>query len=199
MRQRKCSAPIYTRPAPRKAARARVSIIRDFKHITQDELHRIEIAANRMIMANQPVEISIEDRTKAEQRYGFSLYQGGVPPGRDIRVVKVAGDIEACAGTHCRSTGEVGIIKVMRVEHIQDGIERIEFAAGIAAIYYMQHLEGIVSSSADILSVQFENLPPTVTRFFTEWKDQKKEIERMSAQLVESRDAFPCTRIHWWC
>jgi alanyl-tRNA synthetase len=159
--------------------------IRHFKHITQDELHRIEIAANRMIMANQAVEISIEDRTKAEQKYGFSLYQGGVPPGRDIRVVKVAGDIEACAGTHCRSTGEVGVIKVMRVEHIQDGIERIEFAAGIAAIYYMQHLEGIVASSAGILSVQLENLPPTVTRFFTEWKDQKKEIERMSAQLVD--------------
>ena len=159
--------------------------IRHFKHITQDELHRIEIAANRMIMANQAVEISIEDRTKAEQKYGFSLYQGGVPPGRDIRVVKVAGDIEACAGTHCRSTGEVGVIKVMRVEHIQDGIERIEFAAGIAAIYYMQHLEGIAASSAEILSVQLENLPPTVTRFFTEWKDQKKEIERMSAHLVD--------------
>jgi alanyl-tRNA synthetase len=159
--------------------------IRHFKHITQDELHRIEIAANRMIMASQPVEISIEDRTKAEQKCGFSLYQGGVPPGREIRVVKVAGDIEACAGTHCRSTGEVGVIKIMRVEHIQDGIERIEFAAGVAAIYYMQHLEGIVASSADILSVQFENLPPTVTRFFTEWKEQKKEIERMSTQLVE--------------
>jgi len=159
--------------------------IRHFKHITQDELHRIEIAANRMIMASQPVEISIEDRTKAEQKYGFSLYQGGVPPGKDIRVVKVAGDIEACAGTHCRTTGEVGVIKIMRVEHIQDGIERIEFAAGVAAIYYMQHLEGIVASSAEILSVQFDNLPPTVTRFFTEWKDQKKEIERMSSQLVD--------------
>jgi alanyl-tRNA synthetase len=49
----------------------------------------------------------------------------------------------------------------------------------------MQHLEGIVASSAEILSVQVENLPPTVTRFFTEWKDQKKEIERMGAQLVD--------------
>jgi alanyl-tRNA synthetase len=109
--------------------------IRHFKHITPDELRRIEVAANRMIMASVPVEIEIEDRTKAEQKYGFSLYQGGVPPGREIRIVKVAGDIEACAGTHCQSTGEVGMIKIIRVEHIQDGIERIEFAAGIAAIY----------------------------------------------------------------
>ena len=159
--------------------------IRHFKHITADELRRIEIAANRMIMAGQPVEITVEDRTKAEQKYGFSLYQGGVPPGRNIRIVKVAGDVEACAGTHCRNTGEVGVIKIIRVEHIQDGIERIEFAAGVAAIYYMEHLEQIVASAADTLSVQFENLPPTVSRFFSEWKDQRKEIERMSAKLVE--------------
>ena len=159
--------------------------LRHFKHITADELRRIEIAANRMIMAGQPVEITVEDRTKAEQKYGFSLYQGGVPPGRTIRIVKVAGDVEACAGTHCRNTGEVGVIKIIRVEHIQDGIERIEFAAGVAAIYYMQHLEQIVALAADTLSVQFENLPPTVSRFFSEWKDQRKEIERMSAKLVE--------------
>jgi alanyl-tRNA synthetase len=159
--------------------------IRHFKHITPEELHRIEIAANRMIMASQPVEVEVDDRTKAEQKYGFSLYQGGVPPGRDIRIVKVAGDIEACAGTHCRSTGEVGMIKIIRVEHIQDGIERIEFAAGIAAIYYLQHLEGIVASSAAVLSVQEENLPATVTRFFNEWKDQKKDIEKMCQKLVD--------------
>ena len=159
--------------------------IRHFKHITPEELRKIETAANRMIMANQPVEIAVEDRTRAEQKYGFSLYQGGVPPGKFIRIVKVAGDIEACAGTHCQSTGEVGVIKIIRVEHIQDGIERIEFSAGIAAVYYMQHLEQIVSSAADVLSVQQENLPPTVTRFFGEWKDQRKEIERMSAKIVE--------------
>ncbi len=159
--------------------------LRHFKHITADELRRIETAANRMIMANQPVETSTEDRTKAEQKYGFSLYQGGVPPGKDLRIVKVAGDIEACAGTHCRSTGEVGVIKIIRVEHIQDGIERIEFTAGIAAVYYMQHLEQIVNSSAEALSVQPDNLPATVNRFFGEWKDQKKEIERMSSKVVE--------------
>jgi alanyl-tRNA synthetase len=159
--------------------------IRHFKHITPDELRNIEITANRMIMTSQPVDIAIEDRTRAEQKYGFILYQGGVPPGREIRVVKVAGDIEACAGTHCRNTGEIGVIKVIRVEHIQDGIERIEFTAGIAALYYMQHLEEIISASSDVLSVQQENLPATVTRFFSEWKDQKKDIERLSQKIVE--------------
>jgi len=158
--------------------------LRHFKHITPDELRKIETEANRMIMASQRVEISVEDRIKAEQKYGFSLYQGGIPPGREIRIVKVAGDIEACGGTHCRNTGEVGVIKIIRVEHIQDGIERIEFAAGLAAIFYMQHLEHIVASSCEVLSVQPDNLPSGVLRFFREWKDQKKDIDRMSARLV---------------
>ncbi|MCG7855082.1 MAG: alanine--tRNA ligase [Methanoregulaceae archaeon] len=159
--------------------------IRHFKHITPDELRRIEITANRMVMSDQPVDIRHEDRTRAEQMYGFALYQGGVPPGREIRIVQVAGDIEACAGTHCRGTGEIGMIKIIRVEHIQDGIERLEFAAGMAAVEYVQQLEKVISDSSSVLSVQQENLPSTVQRFFTEWKDQKKEIERMSQRLVE--------------
>ena len=55
----------------------------------------------------------------------------------------------------------------------------------MAAIFYMQHLEHLVSSSSDTLSVQPENLPPAVNRFFNEWKEQKKDIDRMSARLVD--------------
>jgi alanyl-tRNA synthetase len=159
--------------------------IRHYKHITPHELRRIEIAANRMVMADQKVDIMHEERTRAEQMYGFALYQGGVPPGKDIRIVQVAGDVEACAGTHCRGTGDIGMIKIIRIEHIQDGIERLEFAAGMAAVEYMQRLERIIGDSAAVLSVQQEILPSSVARFFTEWKEQRKEIERLSQQLVE--------------
>jgi alanyl-tRNA synthetase len=159
--------------------------IRHFKHITPDELRRIEIAANRMIMADQSVDICFEDRTRAEQLYGFDLYQGGVPPGKEIRIVQVAGDIEACAGTHCRGSGEIGMVKIIRIEHIQDGIERLEFAAGMAAVEYIQQMERLITDSSAVLSVQQEILPSSVQRFFSEWKEQKKEIDRLSQRLVE--------------
>jgi alanyl-tRNA synthetase len=159
--------------------------IRHYKHISPDEERRIEIAANRMVMSAQAVDIRHEERTKAEQLHGFALYQGGVPPGREIRIVQVAGDVEACAGTHCRGTGEIGMIKIIRVEHIQDGIERLEFAAGMAAVEYVQQMEKIIAEASSVLSVQAENLPSTVQRFFTEWKDQRKEIDRTSQRLVE--------------
>jgi alanyl-tRNA synthetase len=159
--------------------------LRHFKHITPKELSRIEVEANRMVMTDLPVYIRWEDRDKAEQKFGFDLYQGGVPPGKEIRVVQVDGEVQACAGTHCRSTGEVGAIKIIRVEHIQDGVERIEFAAGIAALYQMQRIEGLLSDASGVLSVQPENLPSSATRFFTEWKERGKEIERLRERLAE--------------
>lgn len=159
--------------------------LRHFKHITPEELDRIEVEANRMVMMDLPVYIRWEDRDKAEQKFGFDLYQGGVPPGREIRVVQVDGEVQACAGTHCHSTGEVGAIKVIRVEHIQDGVERIEFAAGIAALYHMQRVERLLSEASGVLSVQPENLPGSAARFFTEWKERGKEIDRLRARLAE--------------
>lgn len=159
--------------------------IQHFRHITPEELQRIEILANRIVMEDSLVSVRWEERSKAEQKYGFDLYQGGVPPGREIRVVRVNRDVEACAGTHCRSTGEVGPIKIIRVEHIQDGIERLEFAAGEAAVYHMQRLENLLSSASAVISVQRENLPGAVQRFFGEWKEQRKEIERLHRRVAE--------------
>jgi alanyl-tRNA synthetase len=159
--------------------------LRHYKHITALELKKIEAAANRLVMANSPTSIAWEDRTDAEQKYGFCLYQGGVPPGSQIRVVKVAGDIEACAGTHCAYTGDIGLIKIIRVEHIQDGIERLEFTAGLAAVQYLHGVEDILTGAADAFSVQTEALPATAHRFFGEWKEQRKEIERLSARVSE--------------
>jgi len=159
--------------------------IRHYKHITPEELKRIEIEANRLVMANSPVCIKVEERTKAEQKYGFGLYQGGVPPGREIRTVQVGSDVQACAGTHVRSTGEIGPIKILGIEHIQDGVERLVFAAGVAAVRAMQGMEDLLRTSADVVSVQPDNLPAAVARFFGEWKDQKKEIERLQKKVVE--------------
>jgi alanyl-tRNA synthetase len=159
--------------------------LRHFKHITPEELAKIEVEANRMVMMDLPVYIRWEERDKAEQKFGFDLYQGGVPPGKEIRVVQVDGEVQACAGTHCHSTGEVGALKVTRVEHIQDGVERIEFSAGIAALYHMQRMERLLSEASGTLSVQPENLPSSAARFFSEWKERGKEIERLRARLAE--------------
>ncbi len=151
---------------------------------TEEQIREIELIANREVMANKPVVCEWMDRIEAERKYGFRLYQGGVPPGRKIRVVRVGDDVQACAGTHCSSTGEIGVIKILRVESIQDGVIRFEFAAGEAALEQIAEKERLLREASSILRVEERLLPKTVKRFFEEWKEQKKTIERLMEEVA---------------
>ena len=71
------------------------------------------------------------DKAAAEKQYGFRLYQGGIVPGNTLRVVNIEDtDVEACCGTHCDNTSEVGWIKILKTSRISDGILRLYYCAG---------------------------------------------------------------------
>lgn len=158
-----------------------------YRKLSDDEIREIELEVNREIMANRDITWEFMDRIEAEQKYGFRLYQGGVPPGREIRVVRVGDDVQACGGTHCEKTGEIGVFKILKVESIQDGVLRFEFAAGEAALEQIAKEEALLREASAVLRVQPEILPKTVQRFFDEWKEQKKMIERLQEEIAEMR------------
>lgn len=55
------------------------------------------------------------DKAEAEKKFGFHLYQGGIVPGNTLRVVNIEGvDTEACCGTHCDNTAEVGWVRMLK-------------------------------------------------------------------------------------
>jgi alanyl-tRNA synthetase len=159
--------------------------ISHYDRVGLDQLHEIEKVANEVVAASIPVEFLELTRDEAEKRYGFLLYQGGAPAGATIRVVRVGDfDSEACGGTHVRSTGEVGLIKLTRAERIQDGVVRLEYSASLAALENIQRLERQLLSSAAELSVPADQLPRTVKRFFEEWKSLQKEVEVLRAHAA---------------
>jgi len=177
---------IWQAGAQKTETRARLDITH-YKRITKEQLNQIELLANKTVMENQRVTAEWMERNQAEQKYGFGLYQGGVPKGNMIRVLKVADDIEACAGTHCTNTGLVGPIKVLKTERIQDGVERIEYAAGMAAVRAMQEADYYLTAASDALRVLPEQLPVTIDRFFAEWKEFKKENVRLKEEMAQLR------------
>lgn len=175
---------VWQSGAQKEIERARVDITH-FKRITEEELRKIEFLANKKVLENLKIEKFFLEREIAEKQFGFKLYQGGVPIGKKIRIVKIENfDVEACAGTHCNSTAEIGLIKILKSERIQDGIERIEFSSGVHAIKDIQKIEGLLKESSSSVSVPIEELPKTINRFFKEWKEQKKEIEELKAKMV---------------
>ncbi|MDI9437281.1 MAG: alanine--tRNA ligase [Euryarchaeota archaeon] len=156
-----------------------------YKRINAEELQWIELLANQWVMENWEVKTTWMERTEAEKTYGFILYQGGVVPGSRIRVVQIPGiDVQACGGTHVNQTGDIGLVKINRTERIQDGVERLEFSAGSAAVEALQESEAQLRDSAAVFKVTPDQLPTTAERFFTEWKAFRNEIKRLQGQVA---------------
>jgi len=161
-----------------------------YKKISEVELNKIEFLVNKRISEDLPIEIKWLPRNEAEKNYGFRLYQGGAVPGKSLRIVAVKGvDAEACGGTHLNSTGQIGYFKILKRESIQDGIERIIYACGLNAVQAMQEKEKLVKKIAETYGVPELQVSEASQRFFSEWKELKKEIhalkEKVSDALVE--------------
>ncbi|WP_436346326.1 alanine--tRNA ligase [Natronorubrum sp. FCH18a] len=161
--------------------------VRHYDRIGREDVKRIESLANEIVMDNTAVTQEWPDRHDAEAEHGFDLYQGGIPPGEQIRLISVDEDVQACGGTHVARTGEIGTIKVLNAERVQDGVERITFAAGEAALEATQRKEDALYAAAEILDVSPEDVPETAERFFEEWKGRGKEIEDLKEQLAAAR------------
>ena len=114
----------------------------DFSHhksLTMEELEKIEQVANSIVAKRLPVEVRWMSKSEAERNYGFTIYQGGEAPLGLLRLIIIPGwDAEACGGLHCQNTAEVGLIKLLSVDKIQDGVIRLTFAAGPAALIHIQ-------------------------------------------------------------
>jgi alanyl-tRNA synthetase len=153
--------------------------ITHYDSLTDQEVAKIEALANEVIKNNIPIYKSFMDRNVAEAKYGFVLYQGGAVPGRQIRVVAISGlDVEACGGTHLDLTGEVNQIKILKTSKVQDGIVRIEFTAGNAALRTVSAEKGILDEAARMLGVDVDQLPGRVEELFEKWKKARKSSQK---------------------
>jgi len=160
-----------------------------YDRVTREQVKAIEEVANDLVRRNVPVKQEWPDRHEAESEHGFDLYQGGIPPGEQIRLIRVGDDVQACGGTHVARTGDIGAIKLLKTEPVQDGVERLVFAAGEAALDATHRTEDALYDAADVLSVDPQEVPETAERFFTEWKARGKTIDRLKEELAELRAA----------
>ncbi|MEM2110976.1 MAG: alanine--tRNA ligase [Candidatus Bathyarchaeia archaeon] len=178
---------IWQAGAQKEVEQARLDISHP-KRLTTEEIIKIENLANEIVMKNIPVESFWMPREEAEKLYGFRLYQGGVVPGREIRVVKTGNwEVEACGGTHCKSTGEIGLIKIVHTERIQDGVERIIFSAGVPAVKRIQDVEAKLRRIAILHEAPIEKVESAVEKVLQEYKKLRREKESLIEQFAKSK------------
>jgi alanyl-tRNA synthetase len=175
---------VWQAGAQKNVEQARLDITH-YQRLTLDEVFKIETLANQVVIDMIPVETQWLQRDEAEAKHGFRLYQGGAVPGKEIRVVKVGDwEVEACAGTHVRNTGEIGFIKILYTERIQDGVERIVYATGRYAIEASQVKEKLLQKLSETLEAPAEKLLSTAQHLLKERKDNRQENKRLIEELT---------------
>lgn len=170
---------------------ARIDITH-YRPLLPPELREVERLANRVVSENRPVKSYFEPRTEAERRFGFTLYQGGAVPGKDLRIVEIEGfDVEACGGTHCTHTSEVGAIQILGTDRIQDGIVRLTYAAGDRAVTVREERDAALHDAARLLGVGPEKVPAAIERLLAELEeirrvgrqDEKRDLGKLAEEL----------------
>lgn len=170
--------------------RARLDITH-YENLTDEEIEKIEKQVKKWIKDDLKIEKRFIPRDKAERKYGFRLYQGGVPIGKELRVVSIDDiDHEACSGTHCDRTGEVETFLILESERVQDGIVRITFVAGNAAKKVIEENKRIIKELEKILGVKKENIIDEVIKLVEKRveriKSERKKVEAEASKLLET-------------
>jgi len=164
--------------------------ITHYRRLKPDEIHRIEMLVNQAILSEIEVEKSVMTRNKAESLYGFRLYQGGCVPGKNIRVVKTGDwDVEACGGTHLKNTREMGFIKIIYTERIQDGVERLGYSTELKALANIQKNERLLWRVSEILGSPVDKLDKTAKKLVKELKKANSQNRKLIKELA-NKDSF---------
>jgi len=146
----------------------------------------VERRANAVVFENRPVKIYFVP----PERVGEVPFRR--PPKKEgtLRVVEVEGfDHSACGGTHCRSTGEVGLIKVLRWERIRGNL-RFEFVCGGRALSDYRTKNAVVRDLVGRFNVRGADVPAAVEKLSSELRGLKKDARRLEDALAsfEARD-----------
>ena len=108
--------------------------------LTTQQIADIERLVNERIVANEPVSWTEVPYVEAKANNGImALF--GEKYGDLVRVVQIGGQrnkldgwsMELCGGTHTRSTGEIGLFRLVSESAVASGVRRIEAIAGLEA------------------------------------------------------------------
>ena len=150
--------------------------ITHYQALTDQEVKNIEDEANKIITKAIPIHKEFMSRGKAEKAFGMGIYQGGVPPGKELRIVEIPGvDVECCGGSHLDNTKETGMIKIIKTSKISDGIVRLEYTAGKAAQQEVHKESTMLEECATFLGVKKNQVPGRALEIFMAWKDVVKK------------------------
>ncbi len=160
--------------------------ITHYSRIDDETVRKIERRCFDLITQGRDVHVRNMDWYEAIGTYGFRLFEGGVPLTPKVRVVEIDGvDAEGCGGTHLKNISSIGILKIKKIESVQENIYRITFSAGRPALELFQDSYSEISAIADSLKKKPGEIKDYVQDMQAENIKMRKETEAGKIMLLE--------------
>ncbi len=166
----------------------------DFTHgkgMTAEQLASVERVVNDQALANTPVTTYVDiPVAEAKARGAMALF--GEKYGDKVRMVEV-GEFsrELCGGVHVRSTGEIGLFKIVSENSAASGVRRIEAITGEASYGWVVEETNRMRQAAALLKSTPEDLVPAVHRLLDQAKEERRRREKAELLAVRSAGSDP--------
>ena len=144
----------------------------------------------RSIFDDRPVEIRFATPDEAR-----TLGVRKIPAAEreKLRLIDIENfDLNACGGTHVRSTGQIGSILLRKTEKVRQGV-RVEFVCGLRAVATARRDFTTLTDAAAVFSTHIYELPQQARKVLDEAKAAQKVQSKLLEEVAELQAGSFCS------
>jgi alanyl-tRNA synthetase len=160
----------------------------DFTHfaaLTREEVRRVEEIVNARIREDILLQTRVTSLEEGIREGAMAIFEEKY--GESVRVVGI-GDFskELCGGVHVRSTGQIGLFKILAETSVAAGMRRIEAVTGEPAYRYVRDLEDELAGLEKMLGVARKDLPARIEKLQARVEELEKEAKSLRRKVIEA-------------
>jgi alanyl-tRNA synthetase len=146
-----------------------------------DQIDRVEDLANSIVFQDR----AITARFVTHDELKSIPLRKSPTVSADIRIVEITDfDWSACGGTHVARTGEVGLIKITKLD--RRGKEtRVEFRCGQRALIDYRRKDQMINRVSADLTIGYWELDQSIARMQADTKSIRKQLSEADARLQQ--------------
>jgi alanyl-tRNA synthetase len=150
----------------------------DFSHfekVSAEQIREVEHIVNDRIRQNLPLQEYRDTPIEEAKKLGaIALF--GEKYGDRVRVIQFGNSVEFCGGCHARSTGCIGMVRILSESSVAAGVRRIEAITGKAVEEAIDKQQDLINGLRSL----FNNAPDlqgTIQKAINDNADLRKQIE----------------------
>lgn len=148
--------------------------------IRETELTRIQELANKVIFEDIEIKTYFTSKEEAVQK---KLRKDPKEIDR-VRIVEMGEfDIDPCGGTHCKRSGEVGLILIEDVKKAGRRGNRVQFLCGWRALKTFNQMNRLLKNVQGLLKCKPQDIPEFVQSLQSTSREKEKQVRVLQTQI----------------